>query len=47
MEAAVEVQRRAARNRRLTERDTELCGFLAVCRYLTREWFFRRPLALL
>src|SRR2546430_6500315 len=25
------------RNRQLTERDRELCGFLAVCRYLTRE----------
>src|SRR5438045_2001247 len=37
MEAAVEEQRRAGRNRQLTERDRELCGFLAVCRYLTRE----------
>src|SRR5947209_7097325 len=37
MEAAVEVQGRAGRNRQLTERDRELCGFLAVCRYLTRE----------
>ena len=27
----------AGRNRQLTERDRELCGFLAVCRYLTRE----------
>src|SRR5207249_11375820 len=25
------------RNRQLTERDRELCGFLAVCRYLSRE----------
>src|SRR5947199_6041668 len=37
MEAAVEEQREAGRNRQLTERDRELCGFLAVCRYLTRE----------
>src|SRR5436190_5446169 len=37
MEAAVEEQGRAGRNRQLTERDRELCGFLAVCRYLTRE----------
>ena len=37
MEAAVEEQERAGRNRQLTERDRELCGFLAVCRYLTRE----------
>ena len=37
MEAAVEVQQKAGRNRQLTERDRELCGFLAVCRYLTRE----------
>src|SRR2546428_7266723 len=37
MEAAVEMKRRAGRNRQLTERDGELCGFLAVCRYLTRE----------
>src|SRR6266852_5114789 len=37
MEAAVEMKRRAGRNRQLTERDRELCGFLAVCRYLTRE----------
>src|SRR5438067_13654614 len=37
MEAAVEQQREAGRNRQLTERDRELCGFLAVCRYLTRE----------
>src|SRR5207248_2959411 len=28
---------KAGRNRQLTERDRELCGFLAVCRYLTRE----------
>jgi len=34
---AVESQKRAGRNRQLTERDRELCGFLAVCRYLTRE----------
>src|SRR5882724_3698747 len=27
----------AGRNRQLTDRDKELCGFLAVCRYLTRE----------
>src|SRR5438105_5001884 len=27
----------AGRNRQLTDRDRELCGFLAVCRYLTRE----------
>src|SRR5437763_685208 len=37
MEAAVEEQGRAGRNRQLTERDRELCGLLAVCRYLTRE----------
>src|SRR5207248_5215982 len=37
MEAVVEMKRRAGRNRQLTERDRELCGFLAVCRYLTRE----------
>jgi hypothetical protein len=37
MEAVVEVQQKAGRNRQLTERDRELCGFLAVCRYLTRE----------
>src|SRR5438309_4977366 len=37
MEAAVEEQGRAGRNRQLTERGRELCGFLAVCRYLTRE----------
>src|SRR4051812_49583910 len=37
MGAAVEEQGRAGRNRQLTERDRELCGFLAVCRYLTRE----------
>jgi len=36
MESMVEV-RKAGRNRQLTERDRELCGFLAVCRYLTRE----------
>src|SRR5437667_3279650 len=29
--------KKAGRNRQLTERDRELCGFLAVCRYLTRE----------
>src|SRR2546426_3655158 len=34
---AVESKKRAGRNRQLTERDRELCGFLAVCRYLTRE----------
>ena len=34
---AIEMERRAGRNRQLTERDRELCGFLAVCRYLTRE----------
>ena len=33
----VEFKKRAGRNRQLTERDRELCGFLAVCRYLTRE----------
>src|SRR5437764_1293793 len=37
MEVAVEEQGRAGRNRQLTERDRELCGFLAVCRYLTRK----------
>src|SRR2546421_6083341 len=37
MEAVVETEKRAGRNRQLTERDRELCGFLAVCRYLTRE----------
>src|SRR5438874_4190600 len=37
MEAVVEEQGRAERNRQLTERDLELCGFLAACRYLTRE----------
>src|SRR3954464_614556 len=37
MEAVVEMKKRAGRNRQLTERDRELCGFLAVCRYLTRE----------
>src|SRR5947209_20206261 len=37
MEAVVEEQGKAGRNRQLTERDRELCGFLAVCRYLTRE----------
>ena len=36
MEAVVAVKG-AGRNRQLTERDRELCGFLAVCRYLTRE----------
>src|SRR5437764_3383218 len=36
-EAAAQEQGRAGRNRQLTERDRELCGFLAVCRYLTRE----------
>src|SRR5437879_8011063 len=37
MEAVVETKKRAGRNRQLTERDRDLCGFLAVCRYLTRE----------
>src|SRR2546428_10580449 len=37
MKAVVEMEKRAGRNRQLTERDRELCGFLAVCRYLTRE----------
>src|SRR5712691_10526526 len=37
MEAVVEMKKRAGRNRQLTERDRELCGFLAVCRYLTRK----------
>ena len=37
MEAVVEMKKRAGRNRQLTERDRELFGFLAVCRYLTRE----------
>src|SRR2546422_1342712 len=37
MKAVVEMKKRAGRNRQLTERDRELCGFLAVCRYLTRE----------
>src|SRR5437016_8678202 len=37
MEAVVETEKRAGRNRQLTERDRELCGFLAVCRYLSRE----------
>jgi len=37
MEAVVEMKKRAGRNRQLTERDRALCGFLAVCRYLTRE----------
>jgi hypothetical protein len=36
MEAVIQTKR-AGRNRQLTERDRELCGFLAVCRYLTRE----------
>src|SRR5919108_3634916 len=36
MEAVVQ-SKKAGRNRQLTERDRELCGFLAVCRYLTRE----------
>jgi hypothetical protein len=34
---AVELEKRVGRIRQLTERDRELCGFLAVCRYLTRE----------
>jgi Replication-relaxation len=37
MEGAVELEKKAGRNRQLTERDRELCGFLAVCRYLSRE----------
>src|SRR3954469_1820858 len=37
MEAVLEEQGKAGRNRQLTERDRELCGFLAVCRYLSRE----------
>jgi hypothetical protein len=37
MEVAVELEKRVGRIRQLTERDRELCGFLAVCRYLTRE----------
>src|SRR5438874_8552150 len=37
MEAVIQKKRTAGRNRQLTERDRELCGFLAVCRYLTRE----------
>ncbi|HWC74157.1 MAG TPA: replication-relaxation family protein [Gemmatimonadales bacterium] len=36
MEAVIQTKK-AGRNRQLTERDRELCGFLAVCRYLTRE----------
>ena len=36
MDAVIQTKR-AGRNRQLTERDRELCGFLAVCRYLTRE----------
>src|SRR2546429_8108889 len=36
MEAMVQVGK-AGRSRQVTERDRELCGFLAVCRYLTRE----------
>src|SRR5256714_3013324 len=31
------VFKEAGRNRQLTDRDRELCAFLAVCRYLTRE----------
>lgn len=31
------VFKESGRNRQLTERDRELCAFLAVCRYLTRE----------
>lgn len=34
---AVTVEKGAGRNRQMTDRDRELCGFLAVCRYLTRE----------
>jgi Replication-relaxation len=37
MDGAVELENKAGRNRQLTERDRELCGFLAVCRYLSRE----------
>src|ERR1700731_1904724 len=37
MEVAVELEKRVGRIRQLTERDRELCGFFAVCRYLTRE----------
>jgi hypothetical protein len=33
---AVELEKGVGRNRQLTDRDRELCGFLAVCRYLTR-----------
>jgi hypothetical protein len=36
MEAVMQMKK-AGRNRQLTERDRELCRFLAVCRYLTRE----------
>src|SRR5881227_2158038 len=36
MDAVVQTKE-AGRNRQLTERDRELCGFLAVCRYLTRN----------
>lgn len=36
MAEAVELMK-AGRNRQLTERDRELCGFLAMCRYLSRE----------
>jgi len=36
MEAVIQTEK-AGGNRQLTERDRELCGFLAVCRYLTRE----------
>jgi hypothetical protein len=36
MEAVTE-KKGAGRNRQVTDRDRELCGFLAVCRYLTRE----------
>ena len=34
---AVELEKGVGRNRQLTDRDRELCGFLAVCRYLSRE----------
>src|SRR5438128_10421063 len=37
MEAVVETKKRSGGDRQLTERDRALCGFLAVCRYLTRE----------
>jgi hypothetical protein len=36
MESSMD-SKRAGRNRQVTERDKDLCGFLAACRYLTRE----------